>query len=125
MAKCKIDFFSASLAYIEKQPYICPGNTVDVAQSVRVVVCGTIGRGFEPHHPPKKSLKAFAFRLFCFYTINYLSNFTTNSTRLFLALPSLVTFDSTGIMSPYPVAFSLSVAIPLFTKYCFTASARF
>ncbi len=27
---------------------------VDVAQSVRVVVCGTIGRGFEPHLPPKK-----------------------------------------------------------------------
>ena len=23
-----------------------------VAQLVRVVVCGTIGRGFEPHHPP-------------------------------------------------------------------------
>jgi hypothetical protein len=25
---------------------------VDVAQSVRVVVCGTIGRGFESHLPP-------------------------------------------------------------------------
>lgn len=40
---------------------------VDVAQSVRVVVCGTIGRGFEPHLPPKKKnlqysnvLKVFA-----------------------------------------------------------------
>lgn len=31
-----------------------PLKTVDVAQSVRVVVCGTIGRGFEPHLPPKK-----------------------------------------------------------------------
>lgn len=27
---------------------------VDVAQSVRVVVCGTIGRGFESHLPPKE-----------------------------------------------------------------------
>ena len=25
-----------------------------VAQLVRVVVCGTIGRGFEPHQTPKK-----------------------------------------------------------------------
>ena len=28
---------------------------VVVAQLVRASVCGTEGRGFEPHHPPKKS----------------------------------------------------------------------
>ena len=27
---------------------------VVVAQLVRASVCGTEGRGFEPHHPPKK-----------------------------------------------------------------------
>jgi hypothetical protein len=28
-------------------------KTVDVAQLVRASVCGTEGRGFEPHHLPK------------------------------------------------------------------------
>lgn len=28
-------------------------NTVDVAQLVRASVCGTEGRGFEPHHLPR------------------------------------------------------------------------
>ena len=31
------------------------GNTVDVAQLVRALDCGSRGRGFEPHLPPKKS----------------------------------------------------------------------
>ncbi len=36
--------------------YFCdPLKTVAVAQLVRVVVCGTTGRGFEPHQPPLKS----------------------------------------------------------------------
>jgi hypothetical protein len=30
---------------------------VDVAQLVRVWVCGTEGRGFEPRLPPKNKLK--------------------------------------------------------------------
>ena len=38
---------------------------VVVAQLVRASVCGTEGRGFEPHHPPQKSFlyiqKAFLF----------------------------------------------------------------
>lgn len=40
---------------------------VDVAQSVRVVVCGAIGRGFESHLPPEEkpamheSIGAFPF----------------------------------------------------------------
>src|SRR5690554_4073655 len=35
--------------------YFCrPNNTVVVAQLVRASVCGTEGRGFEPHHPPEK-----------------------------------------------------------------------
>ena|GEM_PF-1482597 len=42
--------------------------TVVVAQLVRASVCGTEGRGFEPHHPPKfeSSLKRllFLFHLF-------------------------------------------------------------
>ena len=42
--------------------YICASNlwiyTVVVAQLVRASVCGTEGRGFEPHLPPKK--KSFA-----------------------------------------------------------------
>ena len=28
---------------------------VGIAQLVRASVCGTEGRGFEPHHPPKKA----------------------------------------------------------------------
>jgi hypothetical protein len=28
-------------------------NTVVVAQLVRALDCGSRGRGFEPHHPPK------------------------------------------------------------------------
>jgi hypothetical protein len=37
--------------------YFCTSNTVDVAQLVRASVCGTEGRGFEPHHLP--FLKSF------------------------------------------------------------------
>ncbi len=35
--------------------YICrpEKTTVDVAQLVRALVCGTKGRGFEPHPPPE------------------------------------------------------------------------
>ena len=36
--------------------YICTLQTVDVAQLVRASVCGTEGRGFEPHHLPEKPL---------------------------------------------------------------------
>ncbi len=31
---------------------------VDVAQPVRASVCGTEGRGFEPHLPPKEKVEA-------------------------------------------------------------------
>ena len=34
--------------------HLQPPNTVDVAQLVRASVCGTEGRGFEPHHLPKR-----------------------------------------------------------------------
>lgn len=36
-----------------------------VAQSVRVVVCGTIGRGFEPHQTPEKGWHYCQPFLFC------------------------------------------------------------
>ncbi len=34
--------------------YICAPETVDVAQLVRASDCGSEGRGFESHLPPKK-----------------------------------------------------------------------
>ena len=44
---------------------------VDVAQLVRVSVCGTEGRGFEPHLPPlKKQNPAFA-GFCCIYVIGF------------------------------------------------------
>ena len=46
---CKNNSFPLS---IRKTALYLPSNMVDVAQSVRVVVCGTIGRGFESHLPP-------------------------------------------------------------------------
>ena len=36
---------------------------VDVAQSVRVTDCGSEGRGFESHLPPKKQQKALKMRV--------------------------------------------------------------
>lgn len=38
---------------------------VVVAQLVRVSVCGSEGRGFEPHLPPQSSDENLSF--FCFY----------------------------------------------------------
>jgi hypothetical protein len=41
---------------------------VDVAQLVRVADCGSVGRGFEPHLPPKIAPKAgailFSYKIF-------------------------------------------------------------
>lgn len=36
---------------------------VDVAQLVRVPDCGSEGRGFEPHLPPKKQRKVLKIRV--------------------------------------------------------------
>lgn len=37
--------------------YLCtPIETEGIAQLVRASVCGTEGRGFEPHYPPQKTL---------------------------------------------------------------------
>ncbi|MEY2799775.1 MAG: hypothetical protein RI934_763 [Bacteroidota bacterium] len=47
---------------------------VVVAQLVRASVCGTEGRGFEPHHPPKKKLSEYSGSFFycnTFSIINY------------------------------------------------------
>ena len=41
------------------------GKMVVVAQSVRALVCGTRGRGFEPHLPPKKKNPVLKCRVFC------------------------------------------------------------
>ena len=43
------------LIYERKKLYICTRKqTVDVAQLVRVPDCGSVGRGFESHLPPRK-----------------------------------------------------------------------
>ena len=43
------------LIYERKKLYICTRkHTVDVAQLVRVPDCGSVGRGFESHLPPRK-----------------------------------------------------------------------
>ena len=60
------EFFERTLVYSEKPPYICRRNTVDVAQSVRVVVCGTIGRGFESHLPPQEKPMMQVVRIWAF-----------------------------------------------------------
>ena len=39
---------------------------VDVAQLVRALVCGTRGRGFESHLPPKEN-ETSQFSLRCFF----------------------------------------------------------
>ena len=36
-------------------------KTVDVAQLVRASVCGTEGRGFEPHHLPSRFIRLTKF----------------------------------------------------------------
>lgn len=49
-------------------------NTVAIAQLVRASVCGTEGRGFEPHWPPLlplKSLNVFKYSSF-FHSVNNL-----------------------------------------------------
>lgn len=59
------DFFART----EKVYYICipirpdNGHTVDVAQSVRASDCGSEGRGFEPHLPPKMVFERRPFLL--------------------------------------------------------------
>ena len=42
---------------------------VVVAQLVRASVCGTEGRGFEPHHPPKKKLSEYSGSFFYFLSL--------------------------------------------------------
>ena len=44
---------------------------VGVAQLVRVADCGSVGRGFESHHPPQKFLNNFFLK---FQIIEYESN---------------------------------------------------
>ena len=43
-----------SYKYLSLQPDSNRSYMVVVAQPVRALVCGTRGRGFEPHLPPKK-----------------------------------------------------------------------
>ena len=37
---------------------------VDVAQLVRAADCGSVGRGFEPHLPPKRIFKRKSFFIY-------------------------------------------------------------
>ena len=54
--------------------YICASNlwiyTVVVAQLVRASVCGTEGRGFEPHLPPNKKKLCFGKAFFLKFYIS-------------------------------------------------------
>ena len=60
---------------------------VDVAQLVRVADCGSVGRGFEPHLPPKKQReKGFDFH-------EALSLFIT----MLITLKILITADISGL----------------------------
>ena len=43
----------------------CIPKTVDVVQSVRTSDCGSEGRGFEPHLPPKQKRLSQSGGLFC------------------------------------------------------------
>ena len=62
-------FFTDFFARTKKVYYICipirpfDGHTVDVAQSVRASDCGSEGRGFEPHLPPKMVFERRPFLL--------------------------------------------------------------
>ena len=47
---------------------------VVVAQLVRASVCGTEGRGFESHHPPKKKGLAFSRPFFIYIFTSLLSH---------------------------------------------------
>ena len=72
-----------------KKLYICTRNqTVDVAQLVRVPDCGSVGRGFESHLPPriKKDVKR---RLFCFY-IETLKSLKASFNDVFLLVDSFL-----------------------------------
>ena len=64
---------------------------VVVAQLVRASVCGTEGRGFEPHLPPLNSLKPFVYKGFGeFYKISAANSPQT----MFNSLQLMITIDS-------------------------------
>ena len=51
---------------------------VDVAQLVRVSVCGTEGRGFEPRLPPQNGKGLVRTRPFCFSTNDLLTRIASS-----------------------------------------------
>ena len=71
------------LIYERKKLYICTRKqTVDVAQLVRVPDCGSVGRGFESHLPPRKK-RRFMTSLFLFLISKHQSLSMRRLTRSF------------------------------------------
>ncbi len=54
-----------NIAKIKSLYYLCIVKMVDVAQLVRVADCGSVGRGFESHLPPKKAHRMRCAFCFC------------------------------------------------------------
>ena len=73
----------------------------------------------------KKQMRAFRFLFLLSFDTTPCSVVTeefthspmrTNSILRFFSLPSLVSFEAIGLASPYPMALSLSKAMPFFTR---------
>lgn len=58
-------FYQFSLEIPRLKNYLCTRNSmVGIAQLVRVAGCGSVGRGFESHYPPKspsRKIRTFSF----------------------------------------------------------------
>ncbi len=55
---------------MERFLFLQSPKTVDVAQLVRASVCGTEGRGFEPHHLPKAPFRKLRGAFYFFLRFN-------------------------------------------------------
>ena len=80
---------------------------VDVAQSVRVVVCGTIGRGFEPHLPPFEKAVSLLRQPFLFNHLKHLKKLQCFELKRMEAcrLHTRTTFDQIRMLlfsTPWP-----------------------
>ena len=60
------NLINASIIDFEKNKilYLPPQNTVVVVQLVRTSDCGSEGRGFKSHHPPKQKASDFSGAFF-------------------------------------------------------------
>ncbi len=51
--------------------YICAPETVDVAQLVRASDCGSEGRGFKSHLPPRKIKNCLFLQAVFLFTVSF------------------------------------------------------